>query len=98
MQTNITPTATNITAENLPNSKGTVRLENELGAHLLEVNYDSEYPWPVAPDGAGHSLVLARPSYGEGDARAWAPSELIGGSPGRPESHVAEPQRAVVSN
>src|SRR5204863_9866281 len=43
LQTNITATATNISTENLPNSRGTVRLENELGAHLLEVNYDSEY-------------------------------------------------------
>jgi len=51
----------------LPNTRGTVRLRNELGAILLEVTYDSQAPWPVAPDGAGHSLVLARPSYGEGD-------------------------------
>jgi len=98
MQTNVVETTTNVTPENLPNSRGTVRLENELGAHLLEVNYDSEGEWPAAADGAGHSLVLARPSYGERSAKAWAASEFIGGSPGRGESYALEPQRAVVIN
>jgi len=65
---------------------------------LLEVNYDSVGDWPASADGTGHSLVLARPSYGEGDVRAWAASELIGGSPGRREAYVADPQRAVVIN
>jgi regulation of enolase protein 1 (concanavalin A-like superfamily) len=94
MQTN----GTNVATENLPNSTGTVRLENELGAHLLEVNYESEGDWPAAADGAGHSLVLARPSYGERDPRAWAASEFMGGSPGRRESYLADPQRAVIIN
>jgi regulation of enolase protein 1 (concanavalin A-like superfamily) len=98
MQTNVVGTATNVTTENLPNSRGTVRLENELGAHLLEVNYDSEGDWPAAADGTGHSLVLARPSYGEGNTKAWAASELIGGSPGRRESYAPDPQRSVVIN
>jgi hypothetical protein len=102
METNTTATTTNITTENLPNSSGTVRLENELGAHLLEANYDSENEWPASADGAGHSLVLARPSYGEGDSRAWAASQFIGGSPGRHESFLTgagpEAPGAVVIN
>ena len=98
MQTNIIGALTNVIAENLPNGVGTVRLKNELGAHLLEVNYESGGDWPVAADGAGHSLVLARPSYGERDAKAWAASEVIGGSPGRRESYVAQPQHAIVIN
>src|SRR6185369_2853 len=55
----------------LPNDAGTVRLRNRQDAVLLEINYTDELPWPIAPDGSGHSLVLARPSYGEGDPRAW---------------------------
>jgi hypothetical protein len=70
----------------LPNGSGTVRLRNHLGAVLLEVNYSDDAPWPLAADGAGHSLVLARPSYGERDVRAWAASAAKGGSPG-----VADP-------
>src|SRR5206468_12025506 len=50
---------------NLPNSAGTLRLRNQADAIFLEVNYDSRPPWPAAADGAGHSLVLARPSFGE---------------------------------
>ncbi|HXG46860.1 MAG TPA: lamin tail domain-containing protein, partial [Methylomirabilota bacterium] len=96
--TNVTGCVTNVTAENLPNSRGTVRLENELGAHLLEVNYDSEGAWPAAADGAGHSLVLARPSYGEGNVKAWAASGRVGGSPGRREVFEADPLDAVVIN
>jgi hypothetical protein len=98
METNVVGGVTNISAENLPNTSGTVRLENELGAHLLEVNYDSEGDWPAGADGAGHSLVLARPSYGENNVRAWAASELVGGSPGRREAYVADPLRAIVIN
>jgi hypothetical protein len=97
-QTNIVGATTNVVPENLSNSAGTVRLENELGAHLLEVNYDSRGDWPPAADGAGHSLVLAHPSRGEGDVEAWAASERIGGSPGRAESYLPDAQRAVVIN
>ncbi len=68
---------------NLANHGGTVRLNNELGGRLLEVNYDNEAPWPIAADGSGHSLVLRRPSYGENDPRAWGISAARGGSPGR---------------
>ena len=46
------------------------------------MNYDDDFPWPAAADGTGHSLVLARATYGEGDARAWEASHSIGGSPG----------------
>ncbi|MHC1768021.1 MAG: lamin tail domain-containing protein [Verrucomicrobiia bacterium] len=71
---------------NLPNDAGVLRLRNPQGAVFLEVAYNSKYPWPVSADGAGHSLVLARPSYGEGDPRAWGASGQIGGSPGRMEA------------
>jgi len=67
---------------NLSNDRGTVRLRKPMGALLLEVNYTDQWPWPLAADGAGHSLVCARPSYGENDVRAWRASDTILGSPG----------------
>lgn len=70
-------------ANGLDNASGVVRLLNRTGAVLLEARYESEPPWPAAADGGGHSLVLARPSYGEQSVRAWAASALKGGSPGR---------------
>ena len=66
----------------LDNSTGTVRLRDRQDAALLEVTYAEDMPWPVQADGAGHSLVLARPDYGEGDVRAWSASAKRGGSPG----------------
>ncbi len=83
---------------NLPNSTGLVRLVNQAGGVFLEVNYGTTPPWPVSPDGAGHSLVLARPSYGEDNPLAWAASDSVGGSPGRLDPITADPLRNVVIN
>jgi hypothetical protein len=82
----------------LPHDGGRVRLRNNLDAIRLEVNYSDQPPWPAAADGAGHSLVLARPSYGEDNPRAWAASELIGGSPGTTDAYRPTPLRAVLIN
>ncbi len=77
---------------------GTIRLRNNVDAIYLEVNYGSSAPWPVGADGTGHSIVLARPSYGEGDGRAWAISDVAGGSPGVGEAYRPSPLRNVVIN
>lgn len=83
---------------NLPNDRGTVRLRDRLGAKLLEVEYRDEFPWPVSADGAGHSLQLSRPDYGEGSAQACSASSFIGGSPGRADVPNSSPLRDVVIN
>ena len=82
----------------LQNSSGTVRLRNRQDAVLLEANYSGDFPYPVAADGLGHSLVLARPSYGEGNPRAWAASDAVNGSPGAAEPQRANPYRTIVIN
>lgn len=82
----------------LPNDAGTVRLRHRAGAILLEVNYADSEPWPLAADGAGHSLTLVRPSLGEHDPRAWAASSIAGGSPGRWNVSIAEPLEGVIIN
>ena len=82
----------------LPNNDGLVQLRNEQGAVLLSVEYGSQGPWPVAPDGAGHSLVLARPSYGEADPRAWSASVFVGGTPGRGEPAIPSDYQGIVIN
>jgi regulation of enolase protein 1 (concanavalin A-like superfamily) len=76
----------------------TLRLLNRAGAIRLEVGYQSDAPWPVAADGAGHSMVLARPSYGEDDPRAWAASDRVGGSPGDVDARWPNPWRSIVIN
>ena len=82
----------------LSNSGGVVQLRHRSGALFLNVEYDTRAPWPVSADGAGHSLVLARPSYGQGEPQAWAASDAILGSPGRMEPITADPLRSVVIN
>ncbi|MEJ5237733.1 MAG: lamin tail domain-containing protein [Limisphaera sp.] len=82
----------------LPNGGGRIRLRDELGAVLLEVNYDDADPWPVAADGAGHSLVLARPSYGEDDPWAWTASDRVGGSPGVRDVPTSHPWATLMIN
>jgi hypothetical protein len=61
-------------------------------------NIRTPRPGRLAADGAGHSLVLARPSYGEADVRAWAASDLVGGSPGAADVASADPYRTIVIN
>ena len=82
----------------LPNSSGTIRLRKKSGGIVLQLNYSDGSPWPVAADGAGHSLVLARPSFGEGSARAWAASAVKGGSPGASDPVPSELVNNVVIN
>ncbi len=82
----------------LSNGSGTVRLRNKAGAVLLEANYSADPGWPVAADGAGHSLVLARPSYGEANAEAWEASDVAGGTPGSGETSGANPYLTIVIN
>jgi hypothetical protein len=85
-------------SNNLPGGNGRVQLFNQAGALLLETDYSDQSPWPVAADGAGHSLVLARPSYGQNNPLAWAASDSIGGSPGRLDPVTPDPLRNVVIN
>jgi hypothetical protein len=75
-----------------------LQLLDEHGAVLLTVPYSNVNPWPVAADGTGHSLVLAYPTYGEGDPRAWDISDVVGGSPGQMEAFRPSPLRNVVIN
>jgi len=82
----------------LSNGGETVRLLNRQGAVLFEVTFSGEPPWPAAPDGSGHSLILARPSLGEREPEAWAASDVMGGSPGRAESPGSNPFRTVLIN
>lgn len=85
-------------ANSLANGGGTLHLRNNAGAVRLEVHFSDRPPWPAAADGAGHSLVLARPSYGENDVRAWSASAWRGGSPGTLDPIVTTPLAGVVIN
>ena len=77
---------------------GLVQLNDNAGTVLLEIPYSKLSPWPVAADGTGYSIVLARPSYGAADGRAWAISDVVGGSPGGYDAYHPGPLRDVLIN
>lgn len=82
-KTNVVSGVTNIIEEPITLAgTGTLELKDRKGKVLLSVRFSNKRPWPAAADGGGHSLVLARPSYGENDYRAWTISDYRGGSPG----------------
>jgi hypothetical protein len=84
--------------KSLPNGSGRLELWSRSGGLLLEMDYEDSDPWPVAADGAGHSIVLARPTFGQDSPKAWAACAVIGGSPGAKETGGADPLAAVAIN
>jgi len=82
----------------LSDGGGVVRLRNQMDAVLGEVEYDDRYPWPAAADGAGHSLVMMCPDYGEGNVKAWRVSAFMHGSPGVSDPRVADGMEGLVIN
>lgn len=83
---------------NLSNASGELELLDALGGKELDVEYTDQPPWPAAADGAGHSIVLWTPSYGEGDPRAWGASFYMGGSPGNGDVVIDSPRNGVMVN
>ena len=77
---------------------GNLQLLNAQGGILLDMTYADTLPWPAGAHGTGHSIVLARPTYGEADPRAWDLSDVAGGSPGGPEAYRPSPLRNVMVN
>ena len=68
--------------DRLPNGGGTVRLRNRRDSVLVDVESSDDSPWPIAADGAGHSLVMTKPDYGPSSCKAWSASANAFGSPG----------------
>lgn len=68
-------------SNSLPSS-GSIRIRDNNNAVLFDGDYGAGGDYPLTPDGAGHSLVLGKPDYGEGDPRAWEASAACMGNPG----------------
>jgi hypothetical protein len=76
----------------LDNDGERIELSNGSGGIALALRYDDEQPWPVSPDGTGHSLILARFGGDPMEASSWAPSTFIDGTPGGPDETQVEPE------
>jgi hypothetical protein len=73
----------------LNNSGDTIRLLNQNGRIMDELNYQDGGDWPVGPDGTGVTLSRRKASAGDAPGQ-WTSSHEIGGTPGR--HNFAEPQ------
>jgi hypothetical protein len=69
-------------ASSLSNSGEAVTLKDKNSVLVCTVNYSDGGKWAVAPDGAGHSLVLADEDKTIDDWRVWRSSVNRLGSPG----------------
>ncbi len=66
----------------LSNDGERIELSDGGGQIVISLSYDDDTPWPVSPDGTGHSLILSRPGGDPAEASSWSPSTFIGGKPG----------------
>ena len=66
----------------LANGGETLRLENNSGRVMDEVDYRDGGDWPVAPDGSGVSLAKIAPFTASPAAASWHFSRQLGGTPG----------------
>jgi len=82
----------------LNNDGERIELSNCNGEIIISFRYNDARPWPVSPDGTGHSLILAKLGGDPEEASSWAPSTYIGGTPGGPdESQVGPPEPNTVT-
>ncbi|MEA3225450.1 MAG: lamin tail domain-containing protein, partial [Planctomycetota bacterium] len=76
----------------LSNDSERIELSSGGGQIVISLRYDDDAPWPVSPDGTGHSLILPKPGGDPAEASSWSPSTFIGGTPGGPDNVQTEPQ------
>ncbi|MBN1505835.1 MAG: lamin tail domain-containing protein [Sedimentisphaerales bacterium] len=76
----------------LNNDGERIDLSNANGGIVLTLRYDDDAPWPVSPDGTGHSLVLTRLSGDLEEASSWSASTGIGGTPGTADQVQVQPE------
>jgi hypothetical protein len=58
---------------------------------LLKISYDDRYPWPLAADGEGYSLVPREedPVQNQDDPGEWRASSVLNGTPGSDDPHIS---------
>lgn len=76
---------------NLDNGGERISLRDKNQVGLCTLSYNDKGRWPVAADGAGHSLILTDTSRSIDDYRFWGASTDPGGSPGAPDVAPPEP-------
>ncbi len=80
----------------LNNDGERIDLSTPGGMRVLSLRYNDAGPWSVSPDGAGHSLILAKYAGDPEAASSWSPSTYIGGTPGGPDESQAGQQDSTL--
>ncbi|MFI5172074.1 MAG: CotH kinase family protein [Chitinophagales bacterium] len=65
------------------NTFGSVKLEDDLGGIVKQINYIDSIPWPKGADGLGPALQILNESGDENDPANWIASCVLG-TPGEP--------------
>ncbi|MDC0309614.1 lamin tail domain-containing protein, partial [bacterium] len=86
----------------LANDGGRIMVRDKNGVRVCTLSYSDRGKWPVAADGAGHTLVLQNPDLVVDDWRNWSFSKRPGGTPGGDpvlgvETPVASPEVNLTS-
>jgi len=76
----------------LSNAGERVELANSSGGGFISFRYNDAMPWPVSPDGTGHSLILTKLGGDPDEGSTWSASTLIGGTPGEADQIQVEPE------
>jgi len=76
----------------LSNDGERLQLANGNGAIVISFRYNDQHPWPISPDGTGHSLIRAKAAGDPEEGSTWAPSTLVGGTPGQADQIQVEPE------
>ncbi|MBT5690976.1 MAG: hypothetical protein HOI65_07675 [Opitutae bacterium] len=75
-------------AGRLSNDGERILLRDAVGNKVDEVDYKSEFPWPVSPSGRGPSMELLNPSLDNNLAGSWRASSAL--TPGKKNSIYTE--------
>lgn len=82
----LAPEVAGVFAGRLDDRGEVIRLLDRDGGTLFAFEYRDAWPWPLAGETAGRTLVLARPELGMTVPGAWRGSVLPDGTPGRSDS------------
>jgi len=69
-----------------------VTLVNHAGVVRQSLRYSDDGKWPVAPDGAGHTLITTSLHLDTSEPESWTASLELGGSPGLANRFEDRPQ------
>ncbi len=86
-------------AGNLSNGGEQLRLRNNSGRLMDEVDYGDRGVWPIGPDGSGATLAKSDEDSASGEAGSWRASAEVGGTPGAPnfpEDSTPSPEIVIV--